>query len=271
MNWKAKPTDPLKLWINNSMEMQILLACTWNCIACDQLSNFHSIAWIRRATMTLAQISAFVAEMHTHNAYIGRIRILGGEPTLHPKFKEIIEYLDTELVQKHHVGRLEVITNGSHPERHNAVKHLAKIRVSGEEEKQRSHVANLAVTPASLGYEGKMCSAPWHCGFSFNYYGFFPCSAGAGIARLRDAMKYQRLTLPVKGVRETWPELQELCDQCYHGLKDEHKQRCGTQLVQLNVPGKETWEHLSGWLMGKTPDWKVYGDVHDNDASKAIL
>ncbi len=66
--------------------------------------------------MSFAQIGHFVGEMKTANAYFGRIRILGGEPTINPKFAEICALLHKELVTTGHVGVLEVITNGSNPE-----------------------------------------------------------------------------------------------------------------------------------------------------------
>lgn len=257
MDWKAPPADPSKLWINKSMEMQILLACNWSCQACDQHSNFHGISFVKKATMTSTQIASFLKEMRDKNAYLGRIRLVGGEPTLHPHFADIVALLNT-LVTDGYVGRLEVVTNGSHPEKIKAVRGLVKVRISGEEAKEKVHVANLVTTPAELGYEGKMCNAPWHCGFSLNYYGYFPCSSGAGIARMRDWMQHQRLTLPTPSVREAWPDLQQLCNFCYHGLKAEDKVKCGTKTYELNVPSPDAWKQLSPWLNGKQPDWPIY-------------
>lgn len=263
MNWKEPPADGSKMWLNKSLEMQIILACNWHCIACDQGSQFSSFDFIKKGTMTVDQMWHFIKEMKSANAYLGRIRILGGEPTVHPKFKEIVELLHAKLVPTH-VGQLEVVTNGSHPERIQSVRHLIKPRVSGESQKQSAHVANLVNTPASLGYEGRMCSAPWHCGISLNYWGYFPCSAGAGIARFEDWMKWQRLTLPTcvnpcNAVRETWPDLQELCNRCYHALRDEDKVKCGTSDKSKNAPGSHIRGSLNAWASGKKAGWQAYG------------
>lgn len=235
-----------------------MLLCNWNCHACDQFSNMPSIPWVKKATMTMGQIEYFCWEMYRHNAYIGRIRLVGGEPTIHPKIEDIIKALRTLV--PNHIGRIEIVTNGSHPEKINPVRDkIDKVRISGEKQKEVAHTANLIHTPKSLGYSGIRCNAPEHCGFSLNYYGYAPCSSGAGIARLYDAMQWQRLSLPVEGVNKTWPELQDMCDLCYHGLKPEHKVKCGTKLYHLNVPSKEIWNELAPWLNGKQPDWKVYG------------
>ena len=262
MNWKLPKVG--KLNVNKSIEIQLMLLCNWSCQACDVFSQFPQIKWVRNATLTLGQIDKFIGEMRDHDAYIGRIRLVGGEPTLHPKFAEIVDTLYAALVPEY-IGRIEVVTNGSHLEKIAPVKSLiSKVRVSNESDKQRSHVANLVTTPAEQGYEGKMCSAPWHCGFSLNYYGYFPCSSGAGIARMRDWMAWQRLELPVAGIMKTWPDLQQLCNHCYHGLKPEHKVRCGTGKEPgqelLNIPSADAQAHLDPWLAGKKPDWKIYGD-----------
>lgn len=269
MNWKSPPSDPNKVWLNRSLELQILLGCNWSCTACDALSQFHAVTFVKRGTMTLAQIHYFVQEMHDSNAYFGRIRVMGGEPSLHPKLVEIVELLHAELVSKGHVGQLELVTNGSHPEKIDPVRRLLRVRVSGEADKQKHHTSTLVHTPASLGYQGKRCSSPEHCGWSLSCYGYAPCSSGAGIMRLRDIVpQHGRLSLPiVRGTEANWPELQSLCDLCYHGLRDEHKIKCGTGQQsgqhELNTPGPEIWGHLAPWLSGKPTDWTIYGEARE--------
>lgn len=271
MNWKAPPADPNKRWLNRSLELQIILACNWSCTGCDALSQFHGVSFVKRGTMTVAQVQHFVDEMRQANAYFGRIRIMGGEPSLHPKLTEIVHLLHTALVQDGHVGQLELITNGSHPEKLTAIRSLVKVRVSDENDKQKHHVATLVHTPESLGYQGKRCSSPEHCGWSLSCYGFAPCSAGAGLMRLWDMVSQYGLTsLPQqKGTEANWPELQRLCDLCYHGLRDEHKIKCGTgqQPGQhaLNAPGPEIWERLAPWLTGQSANWPIYGAIAQND------
>jgi hypothetical protein len=270
MNWKAPPADPAKKWLNKSIEIQVMLACNWTCIACDQLSQFGQIAFVKRGTMTMAQIEHFIHEMRSTNSYIGRIRLVGGEPSLHPKLPDILHALHWELVVPGCVHQIEIVTNGSKPDKILAAKNVEtpplplKVRVSDEGDKQKHHTANFIHTPASLGYEGKACSAPWHCGISLNYYGYWPCSSGAGISRLRDWMKHQRLALPqcvqpCNAVKETWPDLLELCSHCYHALHPEDKIKCGTSDPERNRPSEEQAAHLNPWLGGKQPNWAIYG------------
>mgnify|MGYP001561241107 CR=1 FL=1 len=269
MGWKDKPSDPAKVWINSSIEIQILLACGWDCHACDQLSNYHGISFVKKGTMTVAQIQHFVDELKAVNGYFGRARIVGGEPTGHPKLAEIIKLLHSELVATGHIGHLEIVTNGDGQAKLEALKpFIQKVRVSNEKDKQKHHSSNMRATPSSLGYEGKRCGQPEFCGWSLSYYGFAPCSSGAGIMRLRDLMPQQQVvSLPVGKTDEVWPQLQQLCNNCYHGLKDEDKVKCGTGTKPgqhaLNTPNEDAWSHLAPWLMGRQPNWPIYGQPQE--------
>lgn len=269
MDWKAAPSDKSKMWINKSLELAVQFLCNWRCISCDALSQFPTISFIRKGTMTVAQIQHFIDEMYKHNAYIGRVRIIGGEPTLFPHLEQVVGMMYESLVLHGFVGQLEMVTNGSNPDKCRAVRQWVKVRVSDEGDKQKHHVSNFVHTPLSLGYAGSVCSSPFHCGFQLCGYGYFPCSSGSGIARLRDdMMRWQRLTLPTcekpcNAVRETWPDLVDLCGHCYHALKPEHKIKSGTGMQPgqhaLNTPSKDVWGHLAPWIMGKQPTWPIYG------------
>lgn len=270
MDWKAPPADGSKMWLNKSLELAIQFLCNWRCTACDAFSQFPTVSFIRKGTMTLDQLQHFADEMRAANAYFGRIRIMGGEPTIFPKIEDAVRLLHEQLVVPGYIGRLEMITNGSNPDKAKALKPwIEKIRVSDENDKQRSHTANLVQTPLSLGYQGEVCSSPFHCGIQLSAYGYFPCSSGSGIAKFRnDMQRWQRLTLPTcvkpcNCVRETWPDLADLCGHCYHALKPEHKIKCGTGMQPgqhaMNTPNSDAWQHLAPWLAGQQFDWPVYG------------
>lgn len=271
MNWKDKPQDTSKKWLNKSLELAINLFCNWDCIACDAFSQLHTVSIVKKGTMTLEQIWFFIGEMHRENAYFGRIRILGGEPTINPKFPEITKLLHDELVVPGYVGCLEVITNGTHPEKLLPVKPLlSRVRTSGESAKQAAHTANLVHSPATLGYHGNQCNAPNHCGWSLNFWGFYPCSSGAGLSRFHDWERWQRLSLPVS-LKETWPDLIDLCQHCYHALRSEDKIKCGTGMLpgqaELNKPSPENQALLDSWLAGRQPTLRAYGALTSEPVS----
>jgi hypothetical protein len=266
MNWKDPPADPSKNWINKSLELQANLTCNWTCISCDQFSQFPMFSFIKRGSMTMHQIDHFAREMIENNAYIGRIRIVGGEPTVNKMFGEIVRTLHEALVPEH-IGFIEVVTNGTHPEIILPVREfLNKVRVSGEAAKQKSHTASLVHSPASLGYQGIICKAPWHCGISLNHWGFFPCSSGAGLARFHNWMFWAKLNLPLSkelgnatAVWDNWPDLQDLCNHCCYALKPEDKIKSGTSDWSKNTPSPENQKLIDEWKSGFARDWPVYG------------
>ena len=197
--WKKPPADPEMLWVNTSLEIQILLQCNFSCAPCDAFSNYHGVHWIKKGTMSLKQIKHFEEEMRDNNAYLGRVRLLGGEPTMHPKLEEICQIMKG-LQNDGHIHVVEMVTNASNMEKANEVKkYINKIRRSDLNEKNKTMVANLVHTPKSLGVAPFICSAPRFCGLSLNAFGYFPCSADAGLARLlNDVPRWQRTELPKK-------------------------------------------------------------------------
>jgi len=263
--WKKGPDKEGMLYVNTSLEVQILLQCNFSCSPCDAFSNYHGVHWIKKGTMTLKQIKHFAAEMRDNNASLGRVRLLGGEPTMHPKLEEICKIMQG-LQKDGHVRIVEMVTNASNMEKANEVKpYLNKIRRSDLNEKNKTMVANLVHTPKSLNTKAYICSAPSFCGLSLNAFGYFPCSSGAGLARLlNDVPRWQRTELPKKPFMEIWPDLLDLCSHCYHSLPVEKKQelKCGPKNYEKNTPNPEMWSYLSQWINGRvTPrDWKVYGE-----------
>jgi len=216
--------------------------------------------------MTVDQIQYFADEMREKQAYFGRIRMLGGEPTLHPKLEEICQIL-RGLVEDGHIGFLEMVTNASHMEKAAIVKpYQVKIRRSSAAEKDKRMVANLVQVPNTLGIAPKICSAPSYCGLNLNVCGFFPCSAGAGLAKLMSEVpRWQRMSVPTRPFIEEWPDLLDLCGWCFHGISDgaiKETLKCGPANYEKNTPHEAMWKHLAPWLNSKTTpkDWKLYGE-----------
>jgi len=88
------------------VELQINTACDLDCFGCDRFSDV-----ITDPNMTLAQVQEFVDESLDLGWEWERIRLLGGEPTLHPQFESMLAEL---LRYRKHFPNvfLQVLTNG---------------------------------------------------------------------------------------------------------------------------------------------------------------
>jgi hypothetical protein len=89
-------------------EIEINTACDLACFACDRFSDLKQI-WT--PNMTVSQVRRFVEESFDLNWEWERIRFLGGEPTLHPHFEELIGLL-VEYRRRFPRVFLQVLTNG---------------------------------------------------------------------------------------------------------------------------------------------------------------
>lgn len=88
------------------IELEINTACDLACFACDRMSDVTTAP-----NMTVHQVKLFVEESLDLAWKWERIRLLGGEPTLHPRFLDIVGLLESYRVYYPDVF-LQVLTNG---------------------------------------------------------------------------------------------------------------------------------------------------------------
>src|SRR5262245_1701764 len=90
------------------IEIDITYACNLACFNCNRSCEQASTG----DHMTREQIVRFVDESVARRIRWERIRLLGGEPTLHPDFFGIVETLRDYRARHSPATRIEVATNG---------------------------------------------------------------------------------------------------------------------------------------------------------------
>jgi uncharacterized radical SAM superfamily Fe-S cluster-containing enzyme len=90
------------------IEIDITYACNLTCFNCNRSCGQAPTA----ERMTLDQINFFVEESIAKGVKWERIRLLGGEPTLHPNFLEILSLLTSYRNRFSQDTVIEVNTNG---------------------------------------------------------------------------------------------------------------------------------------------------------------
>jgi hypothetical protein len=194
-------------------QLEITTDCQIGCFNCDRNCG------IAKSTeyMSVAQVHKFIVESILANKKWARIDIIGGEPTMHA---DIFIILDEVKIYKdlYPETQVRLSTNGLGPaviEVLSKIPNWVSVRNSNKTSKVQSF-ESYNDAPIDHGMnEAPPCSIPWRCGLGLTRYGFFPCGAGASIARVFG------LDIGIKSLSDLRPEiikmqLKELCKYCGH-------------------------------------------------------
>lgn len=127
-------------------ELDIVNFCNLSCYACNRFMD----SMPTKNKMTLEQIKRFVDESIELNWNWRELRVMGGEPTLHPEFKEILHELLRLKDNKPSIV-LKVITNGSGDKVKERIKLIPKDYVVGNSE-TRYEETGIALDPEKDKY-----------------------------------------------------------------------------------------------------------------------
>jgi len=197
-----------------NLELNITLACNLKCPSCNRCCDVYPE---RDDSMTVQQVEEFVDKMRAvkakGNINIKKIKVVGGEPLVHPDFVEIYEILLKAMTEEELYRGLKINTNAT---KEIPVPRHPRVRWLMSPPKWKKHLPYLW-SPVDLGYEVKgPCDMPRRCGFSLDERGFLPCSAAIMLVRAFDLEHLYKDEIP-EGV---WG-VEELCKNCVHGMPKE--------------------------------------------------
>ena len=209
----------------DKIEIDITYRCNLNCLGCNRSCGQAPTA----ERMTTEHIRRFITDSITLGKKWKLINILGGEPTLHPDFVEIISMIQSEYVDVFSTCTIiQVISNGVAEESRELCE-LAKsqnknVRIDYDSYKQSNKVdyftpfndapiddANFADADYSLG-----CWVTSYCGIGLNSKGYYCCASAAGIDRILNAQRaLQSLSDVVSDTKDRMKEQMRLfCKYC---------------------------------------------------------
>ncbi len=189
-----------------SIELEITLRCNAACTQCSRHCNSFSYG---ESDMTITQIQKFIDQVISAPINLGHVTVMGGEPTVHPRFEEIVHLLYTSLVLDDKAVYLEIATNGikSVPDSILSLPVIIRTNpVSGKDHRCQF------IAPADTGQKTKPCDIPHTCGMALNCYGYFPCGAGGAIIRLFDIKELIRYDLPLN--LSEFGSIERICSLC---------------------------------------------------------
>jgi len=197
--------------MNLSIELNVTLACNARCRCCDRLCDKFPE---RTEHMEVCQVERFLTEARLAGG-VSKVRVLGGEPTLHPQIDAIMRLL-VDAIHDGTVGAVEVNTNTISPtwKAHRDACLDPKVRWDRSPPNRKHHLPFLWA-PKDLGFATTgPCRHPVQCGFSLDSLGWLPCSPAIAITRLFFGGRHYRQAMP-DGT--AWG-CEDLCPLCIYSM-----------------------------------------------------
>ncbi|MFA6215877.1 MAG: sulfotransferase [Patescibacteria group bacterium] len=244
-------------WQSNleKIEIEITTDCNLKCLNCDRSARQAPSS----EAMTVEQIEKFVAESINLKWHWKNIRIMGGEPTLHPQLQLILAAINQYRSFCPEV-MVEIVSNGFGGETNSILKNLPEwvaVKNTGKLSAQQPHTS-YNVAPVDLEkYQTanfkQGCSITEKCGLGLSRYGYYPCGAGAGLDRVF-GFAVSIKTLAEVNPRSLQRQKLQLCRYCGH-FKNKSLLK---QKVTFEEEVSPSWQQAYSQYKIKKPELPLY-------------
>lgn len=198
------------------IELDVTWACNLRCTQCNRSCAQAPTG----EQMSAAQVEAFVDASLARGTRWARIRVLGGEPTLHPELDAILAALLRYRASVPEVV-IELVTHGW-GERTRAVLGRLPPGITVENTHKTSPDQPFEAFNDAPRDDPRFARADWRngcpipaaCGIGLGPYGYYPCAVAAGIDRvLGKDLGRKDLPAPEDTMED---QLRALCGWCGH-------------------------------------------------------
>jgi hypothetical protein len=207
------------------IEIDITYACNLACANCNrsvpQASGGDRI--------TPACLASYVADWVAAGIRWERIRLLGGEPTIHPQFTEMLEILRAYRTAHSPATRIEVTSNGFGAKVNAALArlpadvHINTSSIKDDSGAEQVDFASFNIAPRDLSDYAhadytNACRIASDCGMGLAPSGYYQCAVAGGIDRVL-GLSLGRAALPDPG-DDMHDQMRALCGWCGHFKRD---------------------------------------------------
>ncbi len=199
------------------VEIDITYRCNMRCLNCNRSCTQAPAA----IDMPVAQVEAFLADSVAVGIRWDRIRLLGGEPTLHPELPSMLSLLETYRSRHNPTLRIVVCSNGSGRQVRKVLSALppyVTVKNTYKTDRQRLfrpfNQAPVDLRRYRFADFGCGCRIIEDCGLGLTPQGYYPCAVAGGIDRIF-GFDLGRRTLPQAG-DEMVDQLERFCPLCGH-------------------------------------------------------
>lgn len=256
-NLSIKNKFNLPFFINTSqVELEITTFCNMTCYQCNRSCRQAPSS----ENMSIEQIKYFIDESIKNGKKWKEIRLIGGEPSLHPDIFEICNlFIDYKLNFSPNT-QIAIVTNGVGPKVKEILEKLPDIIHQDNSSKTtivQTEFATYNVAPIDVEkYKSpdinytRGCDIISNCGMALTRYGFYPCGAGASVDRIAG------WDIGIKNFNEISEEnfreqLKLLCKYCGH-FKDKKDEIYDLKEIS------PTWEKFYQKYQEQKPELKLY-------------
>lgn len=213
-----------KSFISNleKIEIDITFNCNLKCKCCNRSCGRAP----SEERMSLDDIQNFINDSIVNNRKYKLISILGGEPTLHPDFEEIIRIIQNDYVNRFETNTIiQVISNGFIEESRklcdkveNENKNVCIDRESYKKDNRIDYFTPFCDAPIdddkfkSADFS-KACWVSETCGIGLNKNGYYACSICGGIDRVLKGDGGAKTILELT-LEEQRIQFQKFCSLC---------------------------------------------------------
>jgi hypothetical protein len=193
--------------------------------------------------MSLDQIHKFVEQAKV--VKVNKLKVLGGEPLMHPQFKEIYDIL-LSAAKEGSIRCIKIESNKTiQPP---VVEASSLVSWKGRVQSKKRHQPILW-SPEDLGVvTGPQYHCPQitKCGFSLDKFGYLPCSVAIMIVRLFNLTHLYKTEMPT----QAWG-LEELCSKCIFSMNHDWRIQHNKGVADLSdnqiVPTKSYAEAIKNY------------------------
>jgi hypothetical protein len=255
LNFKNRQID--------GIEIDITYKCNFKCSNCNRSCDVIN----SNEEMSINQIESFIKETIIKNKIWKYIRLIGGEPTLHSKFYDIlnliIDYkkvynpkLEIHMTTNYISSETKSIVNSE------IVKNNIKVYISDKSNERIDSFHKFYIAPVDVDYfkndifeDG--CILYESCGVGLNLYGYYPCPIAANIDRILG------LDVGYKSIPEDNDDMKhickELCKYCGHYKNNRLQKENEPPIILHESKFSNSWKKtLENYFTNKPKLTKIY-------------
>lgn len=183
VQWLGRPFDISRRYV----EIDLTYRCNLHCCNCNRSCTQAP----SRLDLSVARVAGFIHDSVAQGRSWERIRLLGGEPTLHPDFDVIVDMLRDYQTRHNPRLRLVVCTNGNGTRVRRTLANLPDgivVKNTWKGARQRLfRPFNMAPLERPLYRWAKYscgCRILEDCGLGLTPLGYYPCAIAGGIDRV---------------------------------------------------------------------------------------